>query len=215
MATRVKNRVSETDSDGQPEAEKAAEFDKWASMRLVVEVFKVRGISPLLQNNPAKFIGTDGEEVVRAGKKKYDDEEEAELRVYKDADGDFAHPSEAFTKALVRASRGKKIGKASAPVMLQSGVFAMQPYCKILDHKGKPLTEYTIDRRSVVINKTKRVLRCRPCWPEWMMEVALEIDVSLVRVNNVKDILTLAARYPGIGDYRPEKGGAFGRFEVL
>lgn len=186
--------------------------DSQSVMRLEIVVFKLVGLSPLLHNNPAEFIGNPVDELATK-KKKYDDEEEARLRVYKDADGDFAHPAESFPKALVKAAAGKKINKAHATQLIKAGVFIAEPYCKILDAKGKPIKNYAIDRRSVVVGKA-RVLRCRPCYSHWRMEVPLEIDMAILSKEIVKEILMLAGRFPGIGDYRPEKGGAFGRFRV-
>lgn len=184
-------------------------------MRLEIKTFHIKGISPLLQNNPAEFIGKGGDDSeLTAGKKKYDDAEEAALRLYKDADGHFCHPAESFTKALVKAAAGKKFGKQFATNLIKAGVFISEPFCLIEDKDGEPMTKYAIDRRSVVIGKS-RVLRCRPMWANWFMRIALEIDMAILAVAQVKEVLSLAGRFPGIGDYRPEKGGAFGRFQVL
>lgn len=206
------NRVKDFLDDGQETGGLSEGVP--AIMRLEVRVFKIKGISPLLQNNPTEFIGKEGEEGLQIGKKKYNDEDEARLRIYKDADGNYCHPCESFTKALVKAARGKKFGKNSAPNLIMAGVFPAEPSCKILDAKGKPMKKYSIDRRGVVIGKS-RVLRCRPCWSGWTMQVPLEIDMNILNEKSVKEVLRLAGRFPGIGDYRPEKGGAFGRFEVV
>lgn len=182
-------------------------------MQLEVMTFRVQGISPLLQNNPAMFIGNN-DETIRTGKKKYDDEEEARLRTYKDANDNYCCPAESFTKALVRAAAGKKVGKDFLTNIVKGGVFCAEPFCIIEDAKGKPMTKYAIDRRSVVVGKS-RVLRCRPMWANWFMNVALEVDRAVLDRGTVAQLLALAGRFPGVGDYRPEKGGAFGRFKVI
>lgn len=181
-----------------------------ATMKPEIVVFVIKGRSPLLQNNPAEFIGnTDAANL--AAKKVYNDEEEAKLRTYKDPDGAYCHPCEAFTKAMVKAVSGKKFGKLFATSVIKGGVFIVEPYALILDAKGKPATKYSIDRRPVVIGKA-RVLRCRPCWVSWQMKVALEVDTMILSPLQVEESLALAGRIIGIGDYRPEKGGGFGRF---
>lgn len=189
-------------------------MDVPATMRPEIVTFKIVGISPLLQNNPAAFIGNDSDDGITTGKKKYNDEEEARLRVYKDADGRFVHPAESFIKSMVKAVTGKKFGKKSAPALLKGAVFLAEPWCVIEDAKGQEANQYTIDRRSVVIKKINRVLRCRPCWSNWRMSLALEMDAALMDRSQLVVALGLAGRVIGIGDYRPEKGGGFGRFRL-
>ena len=180
-------------------------------MKPEIVTFTIVGRSPLLQNNPANFIGNAEEGDLGAGKKKYNDEEEARLRVYLNSDGAFCHPCESFTKAMVKAVAGKKFGKMFATSAIKGSVFIVEPFALILDGNGKAATAYTIDRRSVVIGKA-RVLRCRPMWTPWQMQVPLEIDTAILTADQVSEALNLAGRIIGIGDYRPEKGGGFGRF---
>jgi hypothetical protein len=208
-ASELVNRISDVEANGE-------EMSNMPSMmQLEIVTFYIQGISPLLQNNPAEFIGNKEDEGISLAKKTYDDEEEARLRLYKDPEGQHCHPAECFTKAMVKAAAGKKIGKNHLTNLLKAGVFLAEPFCILEDKHGKPLTRYGIDRRSVVIGKS-RVLRCRPCWPApWFMRVALEVDMAILSEKAVKEILSLAGRFPGIGDYRPEKGGAFGRFKVI
>jgi hypothetical protein len=182
-------------------------------MKPVIVVFTITGRSPLLQNNPANFIGHTEEGNLGAGKKKYDDEEEARLRVYLDGNGSHCHPCEAFTKAMVKAVAGKKFGKVFATSKIKGAVFIVEPFALILDERGNPATKYAIDRRSAVIGKS-RVLRCRPMWSPWTMQVPLEIDTAILRPEQVEEALNLAGRIIGVGDYRPEKGGGFGRFSA-
>lgn len=180
-------------------------------MQPEIVVFELTGMSPLLQNNPASFIGGDEDAGLKVGKKQYDDDEETSRRLYHDPDGLCCHPSEAIIKAMVRAVTGKKFGKITATSAIKGSVFIAEPFAIIEDMEGKPTTKYTIDKRPVVIGKA-RISRCRPCWPKWRMRVPLEVDVSILSPQNVLDSLALAGRIVGIGDYRPEKGGGFGRF---
>ena len=183
-----------------------------ATMKPEIVVFEITGLSPLLQNNPANFIGAEEDGAITAGKKKYEDTEEARLRLYAE-DGYFYHPAEAFTKAMVKAVAGKKFGKMFATTAIKGSVFIAEPSTVILDKSGKQATKYEIDRRPVVVGKA-RVLRCRPKWSPWKMRLALEVDTAILSAEQVLEALSLAGRIIGIGDYRPEKGGGFGRFSV-
>jgi hypothetical protein len=182
-----------------------------ATMKPEIVTFTIIGRSPLLQNNPAAFIGKTEDGGLGAGKKVYNDEEEAKLRLYMDGDGAYCHPCESFTKSMVKAVAGKKFGKMFATSAVKGSVFIVEPFALILDGDGNRATKYAIDRRSVVIGKS-RVLRCRPMWSPWRMQVPLEVDTAILTPAQVCDALNLAGRIIGIGDYRPEKGGGFGRF---
>ncbi len=208
MTTATKN------GNGKAATNRIADIiDAPATMKPEIVTFTVIGISPLLQNNPAEFIGKTGDEGLGSSKKTYKDEDEARLRVYKDADGAFAHPSEAFTKSMVKAVAGKKFGKMFATAAIKGSVFIAEPFSLLVDPKGNPIKEYQIDRRPVVVGKA-RILRCRPMFSKWQIRLALEIDTAILKPKDVLDALSLAGRIVGIGDYRPEKGGGFGRFKV-
>ena len=184
-----------------------------STMKPKIVVFEITGTSPLLQNNPINFIGVQEDTGLVGGKKQYDDHAEAELRVYRDPNGNNCHPTEAFIKSMIRAVTGRKFGKMSATSAIKGSVFIAEPYAIIEDDKGRPAKSYSIDKRPVVVGKA-RVPRCRPCWNKWKMRVPLEVDVAIISPQQVEESLSLAGRIVGVGDYRPEKGGGFGRFTV-
>jgi hypothetical protein len=178
-----------------------------------VVTFTVVGISPLLQNNPAEFIGKTDKDPGLKTKKVYNDAEEASLRCYRDDEGRFGHPAQSFIKAMLRAATGKKFGKVSAPGLIRGNVFSAETLCVIEDEHGDPATRYAIDRQPVVVGDA-RVLRCRPSWFPWRMRLALEINVALVAVESIRGVLALAGPTVGIGDGRPECDGRFGRYRL-
>lgn len=182
-----------------------------ATMKPEIVVFKITGRSPLLQNNPADFIGQDDGGGMSTGKKQYVDAEEASRRLYRDPSGAYCHPSNAFTRAMVKAVAGKKFGKSFATNIIKGAVFIVEPHALLTDGTGAPLTEYTMDRRPVVVGKS-RVLRVRPCFSNWKCLLPLEVDTAILQPQQCLEALTLAGRIIGIGDYRPERGGGFGRF---
>jgi hypothetical protein len=186
-------------------------LDVPATMKPEIMVFTIVGISPLLQNNPENFIGVKEQDL--AAKKDYDDKEEARQRLYLDADGNHCHPAQAFPKAMVAAVAGKKFGKTFATTAIKGAVFITEPFVAIEDEDGNPAKTYSISRLPVVVGKA-RVLRCRPCWNKWRIRLPLEIDTAILQRAQVLEALSLSGRIKGIGDYRPEKGGGFGRFSV-
>lgn len=208
--TATVNRIEQLDAENQ---NGETDFNAPAAMDLQILVFDIVGISPLLQNNPSEFIEKVEDSAIASSKKVYDDKEEASLRVYKDPDGNFVHPANAFPKAMLNAVKGKKFGKQFATTLIKGAVFVAEPWIPILDKNGKRAKKYEIDRQPVVIGKA-RILRCRPCWYDWRMKLPLEVDVAILSRSQVAEALSLAGRIIGIGDYRPENGGGYGRFRV-
>lgn len=82
---------------------------------------------------------------------------------------------------------------------------------------GKKLTveelweQKFIDRRSVVISN-KRVICYRPKFINWNATFTLSYDESTLDESNLKQSIDNAGKFIGIGGFRPEKGGVFGRF---
>jgi hypothetical protein len=84
-----------------------------------------------------------------------------------------------------------------------------------LDRKTR-ITKFEVDSRPVVIPATKgRVMRHRPKIPVWTARVELRISVELLTEATVRELFASGGACIGIGDYRPEKGGPFGVFDVV
>lgn len=175
--------------------------------------FKITGLSPLLQHNPAAMAS--GSDDSLKGKKRYDRDEEAAASVYRTATGEFYHPSIAFRAAIFKACTGRKIGKMSAKTVVSASVFPAERHCILIDPETeKPLTEYEIDSSSVVVNKA-RVIHHRGMFPKWATMFVAEIDTEMLpKLEVVQELLNIAGKIAGVGDWRVEKLGTFGRFKA-
>ncbi len=69
------------------------------------------------------------------------------------------------------------------------------------------------DVRSVKVGQA-RVMRCRPIFPEWSLEFELLYDPEQVEEGQLVYAFQQAGTLVGLGDYRPEKGGLFGRYRI-
>lgn len=70
------------------------------------------------------------------------------------------------------------------------------------------------DARSVVISGRSRLMRYRPVFPDWSVTFTLGYDPEKIDAEKIVFFAENAGRFIGIGDFRPKKGGTFGRFEV-
>jgi hypothetical protein len=176
--------------------------------------FRLTGMSPLMVHNPHRMApgGSDG----KLGVKRIPTpEDEAAAAAYRNGQGEFVHPTEAVRNAGLTACKGRKIApRVWAAGAFRAGIFVVEPYCVLLDpDSGEPLDSYTVDVRRVVIQRSG-IIRGRPRFDRWATVVTFEHDSDMIPLPIVGELLALAGKVVGIGEYRVEKGGPFGRFRV-
>lgn len=69
------------------------------------------------------------------------------------------------------------------------------------------------DIRAAGVGRNK-VMRTRPKFPRWALEVPALLDENTLDYSIFQAIAEKAGALAGMGDYRPEKSGPFGRYEV-
>ena len=65
-----------------------------------------------------------------------------------------------------------------------------------------------------VVVQRNRILRTRAKFDTWSATFSIDTDPELVDANKLGQWLDIAGRRIGLGDWRPEKSGHYGRFEV-
>jgi hypothetical protein len=141
-------------------------------------------------------------------------EEEAEAGVLRDDQGNLILPQEALLLGMKHVARSFRIGKERASAVLASAVFvpAELQYVPVR-RDGVPLKTYDgIDIRRVVVQgqgvmRARAVVNC-----PWEVMGILQYDPDQIAIEVVAEILSLAGAKSGLGDYRPQRGGAFGRY---
>jgi hypothetical protein len=171
--------------------------------------FTVTGTSPLLLHKPPFE-----QKAPSVGRKKVPSpQDEAEAGAYRIDGGQLALPSFAFRGAVLSAAKGRKIGKTFATTLVKGAVFVDDGFFGLCDEGGAPLTEYEIDARRAVVQKNG-VIRHRPKLMPWTCDVVFWIDTEAIDRAVLREFLEIAGRMVGVGDFRPESGGPFGRFAV-
>lgn len=177
--------------------------------------FTVRSLSPLLMHNGAAMLAQ------RTGMKARSipsPDDEAKAGAYLLPSGDLFMPCAAFRRALIDASASRKIGKKSAKTVFKAAIFAIEEIALLTDPEThKPLRTYEVDVRRCVLRGTDSVRRARPRIDQWAATFALHFDPEVVADGRsiLVDLLNLAGKIIGVGNYRPEKGGHYGRFQVV
>ena len=163
----------------------------------------IKGISPLLMH---KFPM----EPVEAIEKKTA-QEQAEIAAYRDPNGNLYLPGICLQRALVNgATYCKGKGRSSLQKQAAACLLVSPEYIQL------GTNTFAIDSRPVVNPSTKgRIIRHRARIDEWKVSFTLEYDPVLLSENQVRDIIDNAGSRVGVLDFRPERKGSFGRFQVV
>jgi hypothetical protein len=187
--------------------------------------FTIKGITPLLQNNPQcvdrfNYYARSISKINMKGKRRTD-EDYLELRdleisakiYWNDNIGIFV-PTRWVAAALAKVSFTQaKISKAS----FRGGVF-MDGDKMELSYRGKKSVKSALDivknhdfRHLMLLPQGQvRVAKVSPIFHDWAFSGGLEFDDKIIDSDTLKSLLKYSAHYGGFGDFRP----TFGRGEA-
>jgi hypothetical protein len=143
--------------------------------------------------------------------------EQAEACAYRHQDGTLFVPGTWFSRAMIGAgSYYKQRGsRKSLMYLVPAAVFVMTDAITLTDNEGHQVKDFEVDARPVTIPATKgRIMRFRPKIEIWHARIPMEIDTDIIPVEQAHQLLEDAGRRQGVGDFRPEKRGPFGRFMI-
>lgn len=184
---------------------------------------KLIGQSPLLMHsdrfsNPLD-PATKAHKVLTSKRKKLDDDHADIAKsewlgsLYHDADLGPYVPGANIKSALVGAAKIQRLGAS-----FKRAVLVLDDRCR-LEYSGprEPEKIYAnprfVDARSVVVSSA-RLIRYRPKFESWSLTVSIMFSPEMVERDDILRAAENAGLFVGLCDYRPEKGGSFGRFTV-
>lgn len=176
---------------------------------------QISGITPLLMNrfteeNEIKV--SSGVSKVAVGDKGTP-REQAQKKAYADSDGNLYIPGPNIFACLIQAGKYHKNGKSKVTTTKNSLVPAGMAVSEIVC--GLDTKEFEVDSRSVVIPATGgRIMAHRPRLDEWKLSFTLEVDEEMFSPEFVRLLVDDAGRKVGLGDFRPDRKGPFGKFVV-
>jgi hypothetical protein len=169
----------------------------------------ISGISPLLVNRfheDAQAEATSG--VHSRARDPQTPDEDAESRLYRLPEGQNYFPAENLRQSMITAAGRHKIGRRGASTDAAAAL-SIEPDAMVL------VGEWHTDSRAVVIPSTKgRILRHRPMFDKWEISFNVLVVSSMFDVTLARRVLDDAGLFVGLGDFRPQKKGPFGRFQV-
>lgn len=176
--------------------------------------FGIRSTSPLIMHQWSEKAKREMRDKQQQGKKtktreKRVPEEEAKAATYTTKDGDVGIPGMAFKSAILSAAH-RDLGIEKTLVRKALFLVADDPNNVLKIECSEP----TVREDMVRVGQGSADLRYRPEFAEWSCQITLEVDAELLQAQDVLALVSRAGFGIGICEWRPEKGGEFGRFEV-
>ena len=158
----------------------------------------------------AKRIMLEREQGKKRAKEVRDPQAEYEASMYRTADGGYGFPASGFKKAMVRA--GQQSGMKMTEV--RQMVFVYGDPSADGDEDLVPILGEPRMREDMVRVSMSTDLRYRAEFPQWRALLKVKFSLSSVSADSVMALIANAGQTVGVGEWRPERSGQHGMFEV-
>jgi len=185
---------------------------------MVVYVFDVElvGKTPILQHNPNVILKEEEWKKEHGRNLVPPPELSAEWSTYRNKEGYLCIPEKWIRGALRNVAKRMKIkgmrGKTAITIM---GAIQIEPLLIPLYRDGKLIKDYEMHSEWVNVQRSK-VLRARPMIDvPWNAKFKLYYNslIGGIEPGSVKKLIEMTGQI-GIGDWRPERGGTYGTYDV-
>lgn len=176
---------------------------------------KIKGLSPLIMHRwseKARKEMLDKQMKKTVKKEAKNPEEQYEASLYRMDDGSIGFPADAFKKAMIRGA--KQLGMVMTDA--RTSFFVHGTYCTRDDRELVPITGEVQPREDMVrIAGGTSDIRFRGQIMSWEATLSISYNSSVTSFDHIVNMLQAAGYGVGVGEWRPEKDGIFGRFEVV
>lgn len=167
----------------------------------------VHGLSPLIchkWSEKAKAMMLDKQMKKAAKAKEAKNPEQDYLdSLYVIEEGVYGFPSVAFKAAAVRAGT-----YADMTMTFLRGAFHVSGELVVIEGVPTPREDM------VRLNGKTADIRYRGEFADWSAAVPVELNSSVLSVEQLINLFTIAGFAVGVGEWRPEKNGQYGRYAV-
>ena len=185
----------------------------------------IKGLTPLICHNgqgidPFTEINIERSKLTRKKASNRTQEEEARIRqleclgsLYLSDDGKRA----SFPAAGIRSCIEAAARKLRQGPMVREGLIVLGTTMYYdVDKCGRNPEELSLKTQFTVpvVVQRNRILRTRARFDKWSIAFRIDTDETLVDGKKLSAWLDIAGRRIGLGDWRPQKSGQFGRFET-
>lgn len=179
----------------------------------------IRGTAPLIMHawsEKAKRMMLDGFQGKRKLKEPKNPEQEYEAAFYRMDDGRYGFPALAFKAAAVEAAGF--YGRDVTKVGLRRQLFFTGDYSKTANQQLVPIMGDPAMREDTVRlsgrGGSTASLVYRPEFLEWTTELTVTFVKTVIARDSVLSVIGAGGLGVGVGEWRPEKSGNFGTYEI-
>lgn len=174
----------------------------------------IEGISPLIfhkwSEKAKKQIRDKQQKVASTGREKRNPEQECKDSYYYNDKGEIAFPASSLKKSIINAGR---FSDEFPMTIIRGALFVMGDSDGLIkvNYKEK---DKNMREDMVRVGRGAADLRYRGELKKWNMEVQITYNSAVISKEQVLTLLKTAGFSVGIGEWRPEKNGDYGRFEL-
>jgi hypothetical protein len=173
----------------------------------IIEI-RIRGLSALISHawsqKAKEMMLAKQTKRATAGREAKDPEADFQASLYHHPDGGYGFPSTAFKNAAVRAGTYTD----NKMTYLRGAFYVQGDMVKI---EGEPRKREDMVR----VGMGTADIRYRAEFPTWTATLRVQFNARAISAEQIINLFQVAGFSVGVGDWRPEKDGSFGRFEVL
>ena len=185
------------------------------SLKIQTVKIKLEGISPLIMHRwgeKAKGEMLDKQMKKAVQKVAKDPKAQYESSLYKFDDGRFGFPADGFKASMIRG--GKQLGLVMTD--MRTAIFIQGEYSKVADRELIEIFgEVSMREDMVRIANGTADIRYRGQITDWKAELEITYNSTVVSFDQIVNMLQAAGFGVGVREWRPPKGGTFGRFKVV
>ena len=184
----------------------------------------IRGVAPLIMHNGAAGLDTRSAaniEKAEIAKKKGTNRTESDDLRMRELETQTSlwlkEGAPTIPEAAIRATIETGARKLKQGPQVREGLTVERVEEFIYDKRlGTTVEELgqTVQFTEPVVVQRNRILRTRAKFDEWGAIFTVDVDDELVDKQQLEAWLDIAGRRIGLGDWRPERSGHFGRFSV-
>lgn len=184
----------------------------------------IEGISPLLQCSAHHLTEAQLNPGVASTKKKKEEPRVVASRLAYEENGLCVHPVSGIVGSICDAGawfKDPKNPRGKMKNQLTGAMFPLAEFAPVLNPSTMepyPAGKWEVDVRTGVNNNrgsSTRIVVCRPRFDSWAITTLMDLDDEIASAADVEPIIAAAGRRIGIGAFRPQKRGMFGRFRVV
>lgn len=177
------------------------------ALNLQVVELRLRGISPLIchaWSDKAKKQMLDKQtKRAQPGRESKDPEADYRNSLYHLPDGGYGFPAIGFKAAAVRAGT-----YSEQKMTFLRGAFHILG--ELIPIEGEPRPREDMVR----IGMGTADIRYRGEFPEWRVALNVRFNANAISLEQIVNLFRIAGFSVGVGEWRPEKDGSYGMFEV-